>query len=351
MLIWRRSPTAFEILLAACVLCLNGCGSGRQSTSSGNFAARANSTTPAGTASVARVSVSHASLTGGNLGQVTVQLAQPAPEGGLAVQLKTSDARVATIPAVLTIPAGAISASSVISTAPVTTATVIGVTALYGNTLAGTSLVLTPAITSPFSLTLKPNTLSIAPGNSGSSTITTKVAAGYSHALTLSVSHVPSGVAVNLSPTSIPAPGSGTAQATISVGSGAVAGSYSIYAKASDGTYTRTSRLTLKIAAEDAVATFQGCWYHSSGNAYQGVLISVQTPGTYPFNAVLYNGTACNSDDFADQFGFGQALNFGGFDYIFWFTDFANQTDMSALWYVGNSTSECVNYKVAPSCP
>ena len=107
----------------------------------------------------------------------------------------------------------------------------------------------------------------------------------------------------------------------------------------------------MKVATPGAGATFKGCWYQQSGNRYQGVQISVDDPGTYPFNAVLYYGTTCNANDWADQIGFGTLIQFGDFDWIFWFDAFANQSDMSALWYVGNEQSQCVNYTVAPDCP
>jgi hypothetical protein len=97
-------------------------------------------------------------------------------------------------------------------------------------------------------------------------------------------------------------------------------------------------------------AKFKGCWYRTKGRRYQAVDVTVGTPGTYAFNAILYHGTTCNANDFADQFGFGELLKFGGFGYTFWFTDFANQTDMSALWYVGDENSKCINYLTAPNC-
>jgi hypothetical protein len=97
-------------------------------------------------------------------------------------------------------------------------------------------------------------------------------------------------------------------------------------------------------------ATFKGCWHTSGKNRYQAVDVSVKNAGKYPFNAVLYYGTGCGVGNFADQFGFGQIIDFGGFGYTFWFTAFANKTDMSALWYVGTDKSQCVNYEVAPNC-
>jgi hypothetical protein len=97
-------------------------------------------------------------------------------------------------------------------------------------------------------------------------------------------------------------------------------------------------------------ATFKGCWFKQGKKRYQAVDLSVGVPGSYAFNAILYHGTTCTPDDFADQIGFGEPLNFGGFGYTFWFDAFANQKNMSAIWYLGNENSKCVNYETAPPC-
>jgi len=155
---------------------------------------------------------------------------------------------------------------------------------------------------------------------------------------------------VTLIPPVIPAPGVGTSKAHITVLSSVAPGTYSIRVTASDGKTSRNAILTLKVVSSDPGATFQGCWYKNNGHRYQGVRISVANPGTYPFDAVLYHGATCDPGKFADEFGFGTPLNFGGFDYIFWFTDFADQSDMSAFWHVGRDRSQCVSYAVAPDC-
>ncbi len=105
------------------------------------------------------------------------------------------------------------------------------------------------------------------------------------------------------------------------------------------------------VSPADAGAKFLGCWYKQGHKHYQGVYITVTNPGEYPFNADLYYGTTCDPNTQADQFGYGQEIDFGGFGYIFWFTAFANKPDMSAIWQVGSDTSECVDYKTAPLCP
>jgi hypothetical protein len=98
-------------------------------------------------------------------------------------------------------------------------------------------------------------------------------------------------------------------------------------------------------------ATFKGCWYKSKKNRYQAVEIKVGNPGTYPFNALLYHGTTCNTNDYADQFGYGDPLGLGNGTYIFWFDAFKNDTNMSALWYLGDQMSKCMVYTATtPIC-
>jgi hypothetical protein len=101
----------------------------------------------------------------------------------------------------------------------------------------------------------------------------------------------------------------------------------------------------------DPNATFRGCWYKTKKNRYQAVEISVGNPGTYPFNALLYHGTTCDPNDYADQFGYGDPLTLGDATYVFWFDAFKNDTNMSALWYLGDQTSKCMVYTTTtPVC-
>lgn len=89
-------------------------------------------------------------------------------------------------------------------------------------------------------------------------------------------------------------------------------------------------------------ATFKGCWYKQGTHKYQAIALSVKNPGTYAFDAVLYHGTTCNTNDYADSLS--QNYPFEGFGYIFWFDRFGNQNNMSAVWNVGPDSSGCVKY-------
>jgi len=345
-----------RIVVAGVLLGLAGCGSGSRMMDSGNFSGTVATQNGRATGTlisrpgVANVTLSPAHLMGGASTEITVNLTQPAPGGGIDVQLKSSDASVIATPATVRIPSGQTNATVAASTSPVRDAATVAISALYGDTVAGTSLSIAPATTSAFTVAVQPSTVTIAPGQSGSAKVTTKVTTGYNHALRLTVSNVPAGVSVTLIPPLIPAPGVGTSKAHITVLSSVAPGSYSIRVTASDGKTSRNAILTLKVVSSDPGATFQGCWYKRNGHRYQGVRISVANPGTYPFDAVLYHGATCDPGKFADEFGFGTPLNFGGFDYIFWFTDFADQSDVSAFWHVGRDRSQCVSYAVAPDC-
>ncbi len=347
-----------RIVVAGALLALAGCGSSprvlNSNSKSGNFTgAVAGESQPGNGASpvaVASVSLSSANAVAGSSTKITVNMTQPAPGDGAVVQLKSSDASVLAVPTTVKIPSGQTSATIEVAASQVIDARTVAISALYGETVAGTSLSVAPATVPAFTIALQPSTVTIVPGKSASAKVTTKVATGYSHALQLKVTNVPAGVSVSLVPALIPAPGAGTSVVHIKVASTVAPGIYSVLVKASDGTTTRSARLSLTVASSDAGATFQGCWYHSNGHRYQAVRISVANPGTYPFDAVLYRGATCNPADFADEFGFGTPLNFGGFGYIFWFRDFSDQSDMSAFWHVGNDRSQCVDYAVAPDC-
>jgi hypothetical protein len=343
-----------RIVLAAALLGLAGRGSA-QLMNSGNFSGavatqrdRATDTLT-GRARMASVTLSPAHLTGGDSTEITVSLTEPAPDDGIAVQLISSGASIVATPATVTISFGQTSATVVALTSPVVAATTVAITALYGDTVAGTSLtVAAPETKAPFTVAVRPATVTIAAGQSGSVKVVTKVTAGYSNALQLTVSNVPAGVTVTLDPPVIPAPGAGTSIADISVSGSVAPGKYPMEVTASDGQTSESAKLTLKVGSSGPGATFQGCWYQKNGDRYQGVEISVAKPGTYPFDAVLYYGATCNPNDWADEIGFGTPVQFG--EWIFWFSAFPNQSDMSAFWYVGNDRSQCVNYTAVPDC-
>jgi hypothetical protein len=341
--------------LSGILFVLSGCGDGLRQANSGNFsgvlARRADRSVAPSGAAIASISASPVQVIGGSSTKITVSLTGPAPSGGATVQLTTSLANVLELPAAAQIAAGQSIWTRSVSTVPVTSLKVIGISAAYGGRLAGTSVSVAPAATPNFSVVLQPSTLSIVSGQTADTMMITKVSGGFDQALLLSAINVPSGISVKLTPNTISAPGAGDAQAAITVSSAVVPGTYSLRLRASDKTVSHGSTLTLNVTSSTGSGVqFQGCWYKNNGNSYQGVRFSVDSPGTYPFDAVLYYGPSCGASNWADEFGFGTPLSLGAYDYIFWFSDFANRSNMSAIWHVGNSSSQCVNYATVPDC-
>jgi len=137
-------------VIAPVLLVLTGCGSSSSPQGSGNYsgmivsqeqAAVLGLAAPAG---VANVTLTPDRLTGGASAQITIQLGQPAPSGGVLIQLKSSDPSVVTLPATIKIAAGQTRATVPVSTSTVTTATAVSISAFSGATIAGSSMKVLP---------------------------------------------------------------------------------------------------------------------------------------------------------------------------------------------------------------
>lgn len=102
---------------------------------------------------------------------------------------------------------------------------------------------------------------------------------------------------------------------------------------------------------------WNGCWYHTGGNAYQALDFQLASPATLILQGELYNGAGCVAANWSDQFNDSNtAISFGGFGYIYWFTHRANVTGVSVLWTFSDTSnnllwsSGCVDYSTAPAC-
>jgi hypothetical protein len=117
---------------------------------------------------VASLSMTPANLTGGSSSSGTVVLSGPAPSGGIAVSLSTSDSSVAAVAPSITVPAGARSVTFTATTAPVGTATSVTISAANSGVTQSASLVVqSPTL---LSLTLSPS--SVTGGGSSTGTVT-----------------------------------------------------------------------------------------------------------------------------------------------------------------------------------
>jgi subtilase family serine protease len=124
----------------------------------------------------------------------------------------------------------------------------ITVTGTSGSTRETTTVSLTVTGTTPnFTISASPTSITVDPGNSGHSTITTTISGGFNSAIALSATGQPSRVTVSFSPSSIPAPGAGSSTMTVTVNRRARAGTYPITVKGTGGGVTHTTTVTLTI--------------------------------------------------------------------------------------------------------
>lgn len=99
------------------------------------------------TASLSAVSVTPTSVVGGTTAQGRITLTSAAPSGGAVVTLSSANPSVVSVPASVTIAAGASSATFGINTSAVAANTNVTITATYGGVSRTTTLSLTPAST------------------------------------------------------------------------------------------------------------------------------------------------------------------------------------------------------------
>ena len=104
---------------------------------------RAHSTVP-GPASLTAVTVNPTSVVGGNASTGTVTLSGGAPSGGAVVSLGSSNTGVATVPASVTIAAGATSATFSATTAAVGPSTSVTLSATYSGVTRTATLTVSP---------------------------------------------------------------------------------------------------------------------------------------------------------------------------------------------------------------
>jgi hypothetical protein len=344
------------LVIVSTFLFLAASASAQQKTSNGSFASSsakpAVTLVPETAASLSGVTLIPATVVGGNLSRLRIVLNQVAPTGGVLIALQSSDHKVVVTPSSVTILKGHIGARVALTTVAVTTTHSVTLTASYNGATAGASLTVNPSKAAPFTVKLQPVSLTIDQGSSGTDQAVTTAGTGFNNWLTLSASNPPAGVTVSFTPAVIAAPGSGSSQIDVTVDNTVAAGNYSIQITASDGSITHAATLKLTVgngSAPGPVGPLTGCIRTANGHKYQGVEFGMNRPATVNFDAVLYYGPTCAPNQTADEFGYGTPLSLGG-GYIFWFGDFADQMNTSAIWTVGNEKSQCVDYTKAPNC-
>ena len=138
----------------------------------------------------------------------------------------------------------AVASTTVAGTYPIT------VTGTSGSTTETTTVTLTVTggTGGTFTIAAAPAKVSIARGKQGHAKITTTVSGGFNSAIALTASGVPTGVKVAFKPSTIAAPGAGSAAMQINVSSGATTGTFTITITGTGGSVTKTTTITLTIS-------------------------------------------------------------------------------------------------------
>ena len=105
-------------------------------------------------ASLSSLSLSPTSVTGGDSSTGAVTLTAAAPSGGASVALSSSNTSAATVPASVTVPAGATSATFTVSTGSVSSDTSSTISGSYGGTTRSANLTVTASSSSTDTLTI-----------------------------------------------------------------------------------------------------------------------------------------------------------------------------------------------------
>ena len=163
------------------------------------------------------------------------------------------------------------------------------------NTLAGAS-----TTTPGYSLSASPASLSVAAGASGTSTVTVTPTGGFTSAVALTASGLPTGVTASFSPAST----TSTSTLTLTAASTAAAGTYPITVTGTSGstTHTVTVSLTVTTASTNPVQVVSNPGFENGANAAPWTL----TSGVLCSNSSCQGETAHAGSYFAWLDGYGQ---------------------------------------------
>jgi hypothetical protein len=110
------------------------------------------------------------------------------------------------------------------------------------------ALTVTTSGTPPdFSISSSPSSLTITQSGSGASTVNTTISGSFNSSIALSASGLPAGATASFAPTSIAAPGGGSSNLTILVGSATATGNFNVIVTGSGGGTTHTAAINLTV--------------------------------------------------------------------------------------------------------
>jgi hypothetical protein len=190
------------------------------------------------------------SVVGGNTSQGTATLTSAAPSGGAVVTLSSSNTSVATVPASVTVAAGATSATFTVGTVSVAASTPATISGAYGGVTRTATLTVTPPAAPAALSALSVNPTSVTGGTSSQGTVTlTSAAPVGGFAVTLSSSSTAAAVPASVSVAQ------GATSATFTISTSAVTASTPVTITASAGGVTRTATLTVTPPGQTATLT------------------------------------------------------------------------------------------------
>jgi hypothetical protein len=201
--------------------------------------------------SLAGIALNPASVVGGNTSEGTASLTSAAPSGGAVVTLSSSNTSAATVPASVTVPAGAFSATFTVSTASVTTSTSVTISGTFGGATRSATLAVAPPSAPAALSTVSVSPTSVTGGSSAQGTVTLTSAAP---AGGLVVSLSSSNTAAATVPASVSV-AQGATSATFVIPTSAVTASTPVTITASAGGVTRTATLTVNPQPQTATLT------------------------------------------------------------------------------------------------
>jgi hypothetical protein len=201
--------------------------------------------------SLAGIALNPASVVGGNTSEGTASLTSAAPSGGAVVTLSSSNTSAATVPASVSVPAGAFSATFTVSTASVTASTSLTISGAYGGATRSATLTVTPPAAPAALSTVSVNPTSVTGGTSSQGTVALTSAAP-AGGFTVSLSS--SNTAAATAPASVSV-AQGATSATFAIATSAVTTSTPATITASAGGVTRTATLTVNPQPQTATLT------------------------------------------------------------------------------------------------
>ena len=206
--------------------------------------------TPTTAPTLSTLSLNPASVTGGSSSTGTVTLTAPAPAGGLVVTLASNNTAAATVPASVTVAAGATSATFTVTTSTVTAATAVAISATAGVVTRSATLTVNPVAAAVTVSGVSLNPASVTGGSSSTGTVTLS---GPAPSGGLVVTLASSNTAAGTVPASVTV-AAGATSATFTVATKAVTASTGVVISATGGGVTRSATLTVNPATADTVS-------------------------------------------------------------------------------------------------